>query len=166
MASSNAITVEDTVMAILEANLDANQSFTDADLGVTASEILYLRGERYNVTKTPAILVSCNRWEIDGNPNVMGGSRDRGVAQITGFVEFADRDDQEETIRYFAWAVKEVLEGQGTHITDTTTGKEIYGEVRLIEFVNLLAMELTEGGDHRMFRAFTVRYGFMIPLNV
>lgn len=166
MATSNMITVEDTVTAVLLANLDENQSFVDADLGVTASGILFKRGEQYGITKTPAIMVTCgdNPWRTTGNPSAMGGSIDRGVAKVIGLIQFADRDDQEEKIRYFAWAIKEVLEAEGVELTDVTTGNSIYGEVGNVIVENVLAVDIVER-EHRMFRSFTVTYNFTLPHN-
>ncbi len=165
MAASTPVTVEDTITAILQADLDANESFVAADLGKTAAEILFLRGEQFNVVKTPAILVNCWRWTVDGNPNAMGGSVDRGVARVTGLIEYADKDDQELKIKYLGWAVKQVLEGSASSMTDITTGNDIFGEVRHIDYMNSLVMDVIEGGDPRMFRMFSVEYTFMLPHN-
>ncbi len=162
MAASNPITIEDTVQGILLAKLDENEAFVAADIGAAAA-ILYKRGVRDTIGRAPCIMYDVGDIDVRGNPQTMSGSTDTFIGQIIGIIEYADGDDQEEKIRYFAWAVKQVMEATAT-ITDATSSKLISPEVVSLRIRNIRAQPYIEG-EFKTFRAFQLIWRGYIPQN-
>lgn len=167
MAAVTPSSIQRALLAWLEAYLDSNSHFVIADIGA-ASSINYIEGLRKPVVKTPAVMVDCGDWDVAGQPVAMvarESSQDTGRAQIIGLVQYVDDDVQDEKIKEFAWAVKEVLE-LSPFITDTESGREFYGSVRSVRIRFISANPYVEGEADPEFRAFQIIYAFSIPRNV
>lgn len=164
MAQSDAISVENTIIAILQANLAVNAKFVKTSIDI--NELLFKRGRRMQIARVPCVMVDGGTWDFRGNPHAQGGSYDRVLVKIFGMTAYEDSDEHEEVTRNFAQACKEVLNASAT-ITDVETSEIIAGWVSSMRCGEVgFQPPLQRGAPVKLFRVFYVTYIGEIYQNV
>jgi hypothetical protein len=164
VASSDLLSLEDTIISILTLDLIANSHFSQLGLGI--DEVRMIRGQGDKDGAPPCLIITCEDWDISGNVNtMMHSSIDSGIVEVVGLLKYSHRDNGHSMIRHFAIAVLEVLKAYKV-LTDITYGGDIQGNPSSIRVKDVDAHEHLENVYDDIFRAFQVLYKFWIPHNV
>ena len=164
MTASNIITVEETVKAYLQEGLPLNEHFLE--LGVDLADVPFYWSNNRMVKVTPHfILISCDEWNVTGNPNTMPSWMVKSKCEVVGVIRAFERDVQNLRVKHMGIALMEVLNAE-KYLIDSTTGTEIYGYVSSLRVADVDIEGAVEDNREMVFRGCQAMYSFDIPHNV